>query len=243
MTGAPTLSKSEICNEKPSNSTEHNAMHQERWGEFSHGYAVGKVVCERGDTGKDFKSTLMPDVDGGSLWGTSHWPEKDPMVVSAYIGKEYFMNAEVIFDTTRNWPSFTGFGVRSYNSNPSNSNTMYLRYIATVWMNEAGERIRVACTLDGKNTADNNHSHFWNYEFKSSTAEYTTQQEGFRLCGFLFHLRTMTGMGSAEVKSVPLYDLRLHTNPESMPDGTRAVLPAMRKLNDTVQPLGYGDQI
>jgi len=244
MTGAPTLSKSEVCNEKPSSLSAHRSMHQERWGEFGEGYPVGKVVCERGGTIKTFDSTLNPEVWYSELWAKDRDSDERPLKAKVNVGTEYLMNVEIMFEKTRNWPAFTGFSFESYNTNSSNSNTMYLRYVATIWVNDAGEKIRVAAVLNGSNNSDDkNTNYFWNYKFLTSTAEYTTQQEGYRLCGFLFNYRTKGGAGGSSNKSVEIYNLRLHTNPESMTDGVRLVLPAMQEFNDTIQPLGYGDQL
>tara|TARA_B100001059_G_scaffold226689_1_gene255537 strand:- start:1124 stop:1867 length:744 start_codon:yes stop_codon:yes gene_type:complete len=245
MIGAPTLSKAEICLDKPSSLSAHRSMHQERWGEFANPYPVGKVVCERGGTIKTFDSTLTPEVYYTGLWATDRKDSEEyPFKAKCNVGKEYLMNAEIMFETSRNWPAFTGFSFESYNTNSNNSHTMYLRYVATIWVNDAGEEMRVAAVLNGSNNADgDNTEYFWNYKFVSSSPEIQTQQEGYRLCGFLFNYRTKSGTGGSSNKSVEIYNLRLHTNPEDMPDGTRVVLPKMVEFNEDAVggPIQIGD--
>ena len=245
MIGAPTLSKSEICLDKPSSLSAHRAMHQERWGEFGHGYALDKVVCERGGTIKTFDTTTRPTVYGSTLWTEKRSEKPYCLDVQINAGKEHLMNAEIVFETTRHWPAFTGFSFESYNKNSNNSHTMYLRYVATVWVNDAGERIRVSSVLNGSNdSSEKNTEYFWTYKFIPSSAEYTTQQEGYRLCGFLFNYRTKGGSGSNSLKNVEIYNLRLHTNPEDMPDGTRVVIPKMMEFGESggyQSPAAYGD--
>ena len=245
MIGAKTLSKAEICLGKPPGLTDHRAMRQERWGEFAEGYPVGKVVCERGGSKKTFDSTLTPSAYYKGFWAAERKDRDDnPFKTSCNVGKEYLMNSEIMFETTRNWPAFTGFSFESYNTNSNNSHTMYLRYIATVWVNDAGEKIRVASPLDGSSSkSENNSEYFWNYDFLTTTPEYTTQQEGYRLCGFTFNFRTKGGGGGSSNKSVEVYNLRLHTNPKDMPDGARVILPKMVEFSEDAVggPNKYGD--
>jgi hypothetical protein len=245
MIGAPTLSKAEICLDKPSSLSAHRAMHQERWGEFAKGYPVGKVVCERGGTIKTFDSTLTPSTYYKGFWAADRNDREDkPFQTECNVGKEYYMNSEIMFETSRNWPAFTGFSFESYNTNTNNTHTMYLRYVATVWVNDSGEKIRVAAVLNGSNNADgDNTEYFWNYKFIPSSAEYQTQQEGYRLCGFTFNFRTKGGGGGSSFKYVEVYNLRLHTNPKDMPDGTRVVLPKMVEFKENAVggPNQYGD--
>ena len=64
MLTAPTLSKTQMNVEKPSNLNAHKAFHQERWGVFASGRNIGTFECERGySTHTKFDSTTSVQVD------------------------------------------------------------------------------------------------------------------------------------------------------------------------------------
>ena len=203
MTGAKTLSKSQICIEKPSSLSEHSKVHQERWGEFKAGKNVGTYTCQRGYSSyREMKSTTsvsVPSGDGQTPWCKSIYGENDDMPFKAEfnVGKEYTTNAEVVFEYSRNWPRFSGFSFQTYNKNVSN-NTMYLRRVATCWENEEGDKIYCATSLDGSDSrSESGKYYYWSYPFLDGRDEQALQDEGYRFIGFRFNYRSKGGTGSA----------------------------------------------
>lgn len=249
MTGAKTLSKSQICITRPLNLADHHKVHGERWGEFKPGRNIGTYTCQRGPSSKrEMKSTASVQVtndSGETLWcaTASGSDEEMPFRAQFNVGKEHTANAEAVFHSSRNWPRFNGFSFETYNRNESN-NTMYLRYVATCWVNGEGNTIYCASSLDGSNVySDPGQYYYWSYIFLSDSPEAELQNEGYRFTGFRFQYRSKGGTGSSSTKHVDVFNLKMHTNYPDMPDGTRVVLPAMREFEDTIHPGGYGDQL
>ena len=247
MTGAKTLSKSQICIVRPTNLNDHHKVHQERWGEFKAGKNVGTYTCQRGYSSyREMKSTTsvsVPSGDGQTPWCKSIYGVNDDMPLKAEfnVGKEYTANAEVVFEYSRNWPVFTGFSFQTYNKNVSN-NTMYLRRVATCWENEEGDKIYCATSLDGSDSrSESGKYYYWSYPFLAGRDEQALQDEGYRFIGFRFNYRSKGGTGSATLKGVDVFDLRLHTNYPDMPDKTRVVLPKMMESSGGYpSPTPYG---
>ena len=249
MIGAKTLSKSQISFDRPMDLNAHKALHGERWGEFKPGRNIGTYTCQRGYSSyKEMKSTTSVSVSNDSnetLWcatGSGSNGEK-PFHAEFNVGKEHTANAEAVFSSSRNWPRFTGFSFETYNRDVS-SNTMYLRRVATCWVNEEGDTIYCASSLDGSSASSNpGEYNYFSYIFYSSWDEAKLQDEGYRFTGFRFNYRSKPGTGSSSWKHVDIFNLKMHTNYPDMPDGTRVVLPAMREFNETTHPGGYGDTI
>ena len=248
MTGAKTLSKSQICITRPLNLADHNNSHGERWGEFKPGKNIGTYTCQRGYEGyNEMKSTTpveCPSDAGQTPWcaTVSGSGDETPFRAQFWVGKEYTSNAEAVFQTSRNWPRFNGFSFETFNKNNAD-NTMYLRRVATCWLNKEGDTIYCATSLDGSNKSEVNKPHYWSYIFLSDSDEQKLQDEGYRFTGFRFNYRSKGGAGASSVKHVDIYNLKMHTNYPDMPDNTRVVLPAMREFEDTIHPGGYGDQL
>ena len=249
MTGAKTLSKSQICITRPLNLDDHHKVHGERWGEFKPGRNIGTYTCQRGYSSyREMKSTTsvqVPNDSGETLWCATGSGSNNEMPFRAEfnVGKEHTSNAEAVFSSSRNWPRFHGFSFETYNKNES-SNTMYLRRVATCWVNAGGETIYCATSLDGGGSKGGaGQYYFWSYIFLSDSPEAELQDEGYRFTGFRFNYRSKGGTGSASWKHVDVFNLKMHTNYPDMPENTRVVLPAMRKFDDTIHPGGYGDQI
>ena len=249
MIGAKTLSKSQISFDRPLTLTAHRNVHGERWGEFKPGRNIGTYTCQRGYSSyKEMKSTTsvsVPNDKGQTPWclvGNGSNGEM-PFRAEFNVGKEYTANAEAVFSSSRNWPRFYGFSFETYNKNES-SNTMYLRRVATCWVNEEGDTIYCASSLDGSSASSNpGEYNYFAYIFLDTSDEAQLQDEGYRFTGFRFNYRSKSGTGSASWKHVDIFHLKMHTKYPDMPDGTRVVLPAMREFNDTIHPGGYGDKI
>ena len=250
MIGAKTLSKSEICIPRPISLDDHHKVNQERWGEFADGKGIGAFTCQRGYSSyKEFKSTTTVSVSNDNsqtVWCKSSTTGDDgetPYEAKFNVGTEHTANSEAVFKSSRNWPRFTGFSFESYNSNHS-SNTMYLRRVATCWVNKDGDKIYCASSLDGSGSRGNaNQYNYWTYIFMSDSEEAKLQDEGYRFTGFRFQFRSKPGAGSASWKHVYVFNLKMHTNPD-MPDGTRVVLPKMMEFSDSggyQSPTAYGD--
>ena len=205
--------------------------------------------CDRGSQ-KDYKATLSADVsDWPRTCGKTSSSNLKGLKPKANVGKEYYFNIEVLAHESRGWHRFTGFSFESYNGNSYSSNTMYLRKIATCWVNEDGDMQVVGSPLTADQKSSENTYYWWNYEFRDDSEEKKIQDEGYKLVGFRFNFRSKSGTGSASWKNVTIFNLRLHTNIPDMPDGTRVVLPKMHDV-DTVwdadglfEPLGYGDKL
>ena len=249
MTGAKTLSKSQISFDRPMTLNDHRSVHGERWGEFKPGRNIGTYTCQRGYSSyREMKSTtpvIVPNDSGETLWcaNGSGTNTEMPFRAEFNVGKEYTSNAEAVFQTSRNWPRFTGFSFETYNKNESN-NTMYLRRVATCWVNADGETIYCATSLDGGGSKGGaGEYYYWSYIFLASSDEAQLQDEGYRFTGFRFNYRSKSGTGSASWKHVDVFNLKMHSKYPDMPDNTRVVLPAMREFDDTIHPGGYGDQI
>lgn len=248
MLKAPTLSKSQMNIGNFSDLNEHKASHQERWGIFSDGHNVGQFNCERGySTHKEFKSTTSNSTDSGSsnpwclIHETSVHAEEHPFKTSFNVGKEYYTNSEILFEKSRYWSKFKGFSFESFNSYAS-SNTMYLRRVATCWINAEGNTLRCASYLDGSSRSTSGEYYYWRQNWREGDFdELNLQREGYFLNGFAFNFRSKGGTGGSSWKDVQIFNLRLHTSNEDMPDGVRVVLPAMQKVRDPIKPLGYGD--
>ena len=250
MIGAKTLSKSQICIERPLNLNDHNKLHGERWGEFKPGKNIGTYTCQRGYSSyREMKSTTtvtVPNDAGQTPWCStvSGSDDETPFRAQFNVGKEYTANAEVVFESSRNWPRFNGFSFETFNRLNA-SNQMYLRRVATCWANEEGDTIYCATSLDGSsNHSESGESHYWSYIFINGSDEQQLQDEGYRFIGFRFNYRSKPGTGSASTKAVDVYNLKLHTNYPDMPDGTRVVLPKLVEFGDSggyPSPIPYGD--
>ena len=250
MIGAKTLSKSQICLSKPTNLSGHINLYGEEWGEWARGTPIGEFDCQRGTSSyRNFKSTSNVEIDDKdmSLWcKTSTGSDPAPFKVNQDLGKEYYMNAEVKFKASRNWPKFTGFGFESYNANNGGSNTLYLRRVATCWMNKDGDEIFVASPFDGSSgKSEANQYNYWGYQWLDGYSdELITQDEGYVFTGFRFNYRSKSGTGSSTWKHVLIYNLKMYTDFPDMPDGTRVVLPKMMEFDESggyPSPIPYGD--
>ena len=249
MIGAKTLSKNQICIERPLTLDAHQNVHGERWGEFKPGKNIGTYTCQRGYSSyREMKSTTsvsVPSDSGQTPWCStvSGTADETPFRAQFNVGKEYTSNAEAVFQYSRNWPRFNGFSFETFNRLNA-SNQMYLRRVATCWQNEDGDKIYSATSLDGSsNHAESGESHYWSYIFISGSDEQKLQDEGYKFIGFRFNYRSKSGTGSSSMKAVDVYNLKLHTNYPDMPTGVRVVLPTMQDVDDAMKPLGYGDQI
>jgi hypothetical protein len=249
MTGAKTLSKSQICIERPLNLNDHHKVHQERWGEFKDGKNIGTYTCQRGYSGyREMKSTTpvsVPNDGGETPWCGNGSGTNDEMPFRAQfnVGKEYTSNAEAVFQHSRNWPRFNGFSFETYNKNNAD-NTMYLRRVATCWENADGNKIYCATSLDGSGSRNQpGEYYYWSYIFLNDGDEQQLQDEGYRFTGFRFNYRSHPGTGSSSLKHVDVFNLKMHTNYPDMPDGTRVVLPKMVDINEEAVggPNQYGD--
>ena len=249
MTAAKTLSKSQICITRPLSLDDHNNVHGERWGEFKQGKNIGNYTCQRGYAGyREMKSTTavtVPNDAGQTPWCSTKdgSDEETPFRAQVNVGKEYTSNAEAVFQYSRNWPRFNGFSFETFNRLNA-SNQMYLRRVATCWENEEGDKIYCATSLDGSsNHSEEGKAHYWSYIFIDGSDEQKLQDEGYRFTGFRFNYRSKGGAGSSSLKSVDVYNLKMHTNYPDMPDGTRVVLPKMVDIDE--EPVGgpnkYGD--
>ena len=249
MIGAKTLSKNQICIERPTTLDAHQNIHGERWGEFKPGKNIGTYTCQRGYSSyREMKSTTsvsVPSDSGQTPWcpTVSGSDDETPFRAQFNVGKEYTSNAEAVFQYSRNWPRFNGFSFETFNRLNA-SNQMYLRRVATCWQNEDGDKIYSATSLDGSsNHAESGESSYWSYIFISGSDEQQLQDEGYRFIGFRFNYRSKPGTGSSSMKAVDVYNLKLHTNYPDMPEGVRVVLPTMQDVDDAMKPLVYGDQI
>ena len=248
MTGAKTLSKSQICISTPRTLADHRAAHGERWGVFSPGTNVGQFTCTHGSSSyREFKSTTSVDAspdDNRSPWcknSTGTDVDDLPFRAMFNVGKEYYANAEARFESTRSWPKFTGFSFESYNSKQDN-NVMYLRRVATIWVPNNGGTIYCATSLDGSTSrGESNQYNYWSYSFLSDSTEAKLQDDGYRFMGFRFNYRSKSGTGGSKWKYVDIFHLKLHTNYPDMPDKTRVVLPKMMKSSGGYpRPTPYG---
>ena len=68
------------------------------------------------------------------------------------------------------------------------------------------------------------------------------QRDGYVFAGFVFEYRCKPG-GGAGVTQCQMWNMRFYSAVDDMPDNTRVVLPAMREFNNTIHPIGFGDQI
>ena len=247
MTGAKTLSKSQICIVRPTNLNDHHKAHQERWGEFKAGKNIGTYTCQRGYSSyREMKSTTsvsVPNDGGQTLWcgNSSGVNDEMPFRAQFNVGKEYTSNAEAVFECSRNWPRFTGISFVSYNNNNAD-NTMYLRHVATCWENAEGNKIYCASSLNGSGSRnDPGEYYYWSYMFTPDSDEQQLQDEGYRFTGFRFNYRSHPGAGASSLKHVDVFNLKMHTNYPDMPDNTRVVLPKMMESSGGYpSPTPYG---
>ena len=248
MIEAPTVTREEINPSHPINVGQHRDVPQIIWANCGEPKNINGFTCDGGPSSyREFKRTETAQVhkENANWWrDTLNYQD----VFEAYInaGKEYYYCVDAPFGTTRSWPWFTGFSFELYNRNNGVNTHIYLRRIATKWLRPDGTMFRCAEYFDGSSGYSGKNEKYlvhksWVNEYEE-IPHLQLQRDGYIFAGFVFEYRCKPGGGNG-VTQCQMWNMRFYTVVDDMPDNTRVVLPAMREFDNTIHPIGYGDQL
>ena len=248
MMQAPTVTREEINATHPVNVSQHRERPQIIWAHCGEPRNIEAFTCEGGPTSyREFKKTssLQVHEENANWWAESY---EDSNAFHFYVdsGKERYYSVDAPFGYTRSWQHFTGFSFELYNKNNGVSTHIYLRRIASKWLQPDGSIFRCAEYYDGSSGYSAKDTKYmvnksWLYDTKDMP-QMDLQRDGAVFAGFLFELRCKSGGGSG-ITDVYIWNMRFYSAVDGMPDNTRVVLPAMQEVRTLTNPMGYGDQI